>query len=327
MSSEDKSDSLQTSFLLGILMGLADAIPGVSGGTVAFLLGFYKKLIKSLSFFAFFIRNLRQRILLHCLKVKLTPFKINKQSESPKKHLYFLLPLATGILISYYFVTLFLVGSTDSPGALRQSSTAPMLYGFFFGLVFASLPRLWGDIENPNKNNLITAFCFAILTYLLLGLSFFSGESTPYILFISGILSLTAMLLPGLSGAMVLVILGQYSYIASSFHDGSFLNLIPFLIGGVFCLFTILPLLQYSLKNHHSETMAVMTGILAGSLKTLWPLKSNYDIHQGPLVNTTFNNADFSNESLLFISLFIIFGFLIENLIIYLKKSTVLLNN
>ena len=113
---------------------------------------------------------------------------------------------------------------------------------------------------------------------------------------------------------------------ASSFHDGSFLNLIPFFVGGVFCLFTILPLLQYSLKNHHSETMAVMTGILAGSLKTLWPLKSNYDIHQGPLVNTTFNNADFSNESLLFISLFIIFGFLIENLIIYLKKSTVLLN-
>ena len=158
MSSKDKTDNVQTSFLFGILMGLADAIPGVSGGTVAFLLGFYKKLVKSLSFFAIFIRNF-------------TPFKINKQSDSPKKHLYFLLPLATGILISYYFVTLFLVGSTDSPGALRQSSTAPMLYGFFFGLVFASLPRLWGDIENPNKNNLITAFCFAILTYLLLGLS------------------------------------------------------------------------------------------------------------------------------------------------------------
>ncbi len=312
MSSKDKTDNVQTSFLFGILMGLADAIPGVSGGTVAFLLGFYKKLVKSLSFFVIFIRNF-------------TPFKINKQSDSPKKHLYFLFPLATGILISYYFVTLFLVGPTDSPGALRQSSTAPMLYGFFFGLVFASLPRLWGDIENPNKNNLITAFCFAIITYLLLGLSFFSGDSTAYVLFFSGTLSLTAMLLPGLSGAMVLVILGQYSYIASSFHDGSFLNLIPFFLGGVFCLFTILPLLQYSLKNHHSEIMAVMTGILAGSLKTLWPLKSNYDIHQGPLVNT-FNNSDFSNESLLFIFLFIIFGFLIENLIIYLKKSTVLMD-
>ena len=317
MSSEDKSDSVQTSFLFGILMGLADAIPGVSGGTIAFLLGFYKKLVNSLSFFVNFIRNL-------------TPFKITIQNDSWKKHLSFLLPLGIGILISYYYVTLFLVGPTDSPGLLRKASTAPMLYGLFFGLVFASLPRLWNEVENSNNINLMIVFSSALLTYLVLGLNFFSGDSTPYILFISGILSLTAMLLPGLSGAMVLVILGQYSYIASSFHDGSFIDLSPFFLGGVVCLFTIVPFLRYSLRNHHSETMAVMTGMLAGSLRTLWPLKSNYDINQGPLVNYTFgdNLQSFTTNDFLFLNqihlilIFFILGLFIENLIIYFKKSS-----
>ena len=318
MPSKDKSDNVQTSFMFGILMGLADAIPGVSGGTVAFLLGFYKKLVNSLSSVVIFLRNL-------------TPLKIDTKNDSWEKHLRFLLPLATGILISYYFVTLFLVGPTDNPGLLRKSSTAPMLYGLFFGLVFASLPRLWNGVENPNNINLMVAFCSALLTYLVLGLNFFSGESTPYILFISGILSLSAMLLPGLSGAMVLVILGQYSYIASSFHDGSFIDLIPFFLGGIFCLFTLLPFLRYSLKNHHSKTMAIMTGMLAGSLRILWPLKSNYDVHQGPLVNYSVGDdfmSEFSNgfiflDQMQLIFLFFLFGIYIESRIfIHLKKSS-----
>ena len=308
MSSKDKLDNMQTSFLFGILMGLADAIPGVSGGTVAFLLGFYRKLINSLSFVINFFRNL-------------TPFKIDTKNESLESHLRFLLPLGTGILISYYLVTLFLVGPTDNPGLLRKSSTAPMLYGLFFGLVFASLPRLWNEIENHNNSMMLTAFSSALLTYFILGLDFFSGDSTPFILFISGILSLTALLLPGLSGAMVLVILGQYSYIASSFLDGSFVALIPFFLGGFFGLFTIIPFLRYSLGNHYSETMAVMTGMLAGSLRTLWPLKSNYDVHQGPLINTSFNDFEISGESLFFVLLFVLLGILIEKLILQFNKS------
>ena len=313
MSSKDKFDNTQTVFLFGILMGLADAIPGVSGGTIAFLLGFYKKLIDSLSFIVNFFRN---SILL----------KTETKKNSLAYHLRFLIPLGVGILISYYFVTLFLVGPSDNPGLLRKSSTAPMLYGLFFGLVFASLPRLWNEIKNPNNGKILTAFSSALLTYFILGLDFFSGESTPHILFISGILSLTAMLLPGLSGAMVLVILGQYSYIAISFHNGSFMALIPFFLGGFFGLFTIIPFLRYSMGNHYSETMAVMTGMLAGSLRTLWPLKSNYDIYQGPLINISFgsswNDFEISVELLLLVLFFVLLGILIEKFILQSDTSS-----
>jgi|TARA_B110000438_G_scaffold33194_1_gene32851 putative membrane protein len=275
----------------GLLMGIADSVPGVSGGTIALIIGIYHKLIKSLTVF-------------------LNYFKKGFPSKSFNdfvSSIYFLLPLGLGIICSYYFVTKLLVGPDESPGLLRQDSSAPYVYAFFFGLVFISIKEPWNSISSPSFGNYLLLFLGSLLIYLYTTISTSYGSSN-FLLVICGALALTAMLLPGISGALVLLALGQYTHIANSVHDFDLEPLIFFLFGGILGLVTFVPLMNFFLKEYSEYTLSVLAGLMLGSLITLWPWKYNYN-GDGLSPNLSFGQI-FDNYSALELTFTLfIFGF------------------
>ena len=252
-------NKLKGVFGCGLLMGLADAVPGVSGGTIALILGIYDKLLNFLS-------------------VCVSFFKAGFPKESRTDFftaLNFLIPLALGMFFSYYLVTKVLVGSDSSPGLLMEKETAPYIYSFFFGLVFISIREPWKFVTNPSINNYFLVLSGAILVFIY---TRYPIESTSNIfLVISGILALTAMLLPGVSGALVLLTLGLYDEIVSYVHNMEVVPLMYFFLGGFISLFTFVPFMNRMLNNHRELTMSILTGLMIGSLITLWPWKESYD--------------------------------------------------
>ena len=247
-------------FSHGLLMGIADSVPGVSGGTIALIIGIYYKLIESLTVFLNF-------------------FKDGFPSKSLNNFLssiFFLLPLGLGIICSYYLVTKILVGPDEDPGLIRQASTAPYVYAFFFGLVLASIKEPWGKIVSPSFENYMLLFLGAFLIYFYTTLSISYSDSN-ILLVMCGALALTAMLLPGISGALVLLALGQYTRIANAVHEFNLEPLLFFLFGGILGLVTFVPLMNFFLKRHSEYTLSVLAGLMLGSLITLWPWKGSYD--------------------------------------------------
>ena len=247
-------------FSHGLLMGIADSVPGVSGGTIALIIGIYYKLIGSLTVFLNF-------------------FKDGFPSKSLNNFLSsisFLLPLGLGIICSYYLVTKILVGPDDDPGLIRQASTAPYVYAFFFGLVLVSIKEPWGKIVSPSFENYMLLFLGSFLIYFYTTLSISYSDSN-ILLVMCGALALTAMLLPGISGALVLLALGQYTRIANAVHEFNLEPLLFFLFGGILGLVTFVPLMNFILKHHSEYTLSVLAGLMLGSLITLWPWKGSYD--------------------------------------------------
>ena len=131
-----ENSNLQT-FGYGLLMGVADSVPGVSGGTIALIVGIYEKLINSLYIFLNFFKD---------------GFP-SKYYNNFLSSIYFLFPLGFGIICSYYLVTKILVGPDESPGLLRQNSSAPYVYAFFFGLVLISVKEPWKGVSSPSFDN------------------------------------------------------------------------------------------------------------------------------------------------------------------------------
>ena len=260
MDNNKSQNPVFQTFGYGLLMGIADSVPGVSGGTIALIIGIYHKLIKSLSFFINFFKE---------------GFP-SKSYNTFLKAVYFLLPLGFGIISSYYLVTRILVGPDESPGFLRQSSTAPYIYAFFFGLVLISIKEPWKAVSSPSFKNYFLLFLGAFLIYLYTAFPS-SYRDSNFMLVICGALALTAMLLPGISGALVLLALGQYTHIANSVHNFDLEPLMFFLFGGVLGLITFVPLMNFFLNNYNEYTLSILAGLMLGSLITLWPWKNNYD--------------------------------------------------
>ncbi len=252
------NDKVKESFGCGLLMGLADAVPGVSGGTIALILGIYEKLLNSLSTFTSFFKN---------------GFPKSAQTKFVDS-LYFLLPLAMGMFLSYYIVTKILVGSESSPGLLMVKDTGPYIYSFFFGLVLISIKEPWKFVSNPSKNNYLMILLGIIVIFVY---TKYPLENTGNVfLVISGALAMTAMLLPGISGALVLLTLGLYEEIVGYVHNVQVIPLLYFFLGGLISLFTFVPLMNKMLNDYKELTMSLLTGLMAGSLITLWPWKENY---------------------------------------------------
>jgi putative membrane protein len=248
-------------FIFGLLMGTADAVPGVSGGTIALIIGIYRRLIISISDCLIFVKNRFP-----------SDSRLNFFTS-----VTFLFPLGLGMLCAYYVVTKILVGPDDSPGLLREDSTGPYIFAFFFGLVLLSVREPWALVSNPESKHYVLAI-FGILIILTYSSFNLESESSSFLLILGGALALTAMLLPGVSGALVLLTLGQYTAIASSFHDGELEPLFFLIIGGIIGLITFVPFMNYMMTEYIDTTMALLTGLMCGSLITLWPWKENYDV-------------------------------------------------
>ena len=290
MSEKSETRNWPNIFGFGLLMGAADAVPGVSGGTIALIIGFYQKLISSIS------------ICLNFLKDKFP----SKSTPDFLSAFNFLFPLGCGMLCSYYIVTKILIGPEDSPGFLRQDTTGPYIFAFFFGLVLFSIKEPWNLVSVPNFKHYFLVVIGVLIVFIYTSFTLDESSSdSKVMLIVGGVLALTAMLLPGVSGALVLLTLGQYHSIASSFHGGDIAPLMYLILGGIIGLFTFVPFMQYMISEYIDNTMAILTGLMCGSLITLWPWKEDYDV-EGLSPNLGINQI-FDNFKIVYIFITLLF--------------------
>jgi len=237
-------------------MGAADAVPGVSGGTIAFISGIYEELISSIS------------------QVNLSLLKTLKENgiKSAWKQINgnFLLALMVGIFISFVsFMRL----------AKYLLEHHPILiWAFFFGLVVASILYVAKQIEKWTFLNILSALIAAFLAYYITTLPSLANNDNPFFLFIAAAIAICAMILPGISGAFILVLLGAYKTLSTAFHDFDIKNILIFVLGAVTGLLSFSKLLKWLFNNHKNTTLAILTGFIIGSLNKIWPWKETLSI-------------------------------------------------
>ena len=224
----------------GGAMGAADAVPGVSGGTIALIVGVYERLLESLS---------------HVLA---TPRRIRTAEGRAQLgvSLQFLVPLGVGVIAAWWLGTRLLVGPTDEPGLIRRLPTAPLCYAFFFGLVLVSVREPWRRIKTPRVQMWVALVLGAALAAWFAGLPHNQGVTHDWMLLYGGALAIAVMLLPGISGSLLLLILGQYTAVASAVHDLALGRIGIFVLGLALGAATFVPLLRALLRRHHDVTLA-----------------------------------------------------------------------
>ncbi|MFC6635138.1 DUF368 domain-containing protein [Microbulbifer taiwanensis] len=235
----------------GMAMGAADVVPGVSGGTIAFITGIYQELLDSLS-----------RIGPHCLTL------LRRQGIAATWQYIngsFLLALFAGVLISIFSLARLI-------GYLLHDYPI-VVWAFFFGLVLASaVPVLRG----------IPRWSLSVVLFLLVGIAtavliseLRPGQipATPLTLFLSGSLAICAMILPGISGAFILLLIGIYPRVLDAVHQLQLFNLVCFAAGAATGLLLFSRLLSWLMHRYIARTLAFLAGILLGSLKIIWPWK------------------------------------------------------
>lgn len=230
-------------------MGTADLVPGVSGGTIAFLFGIYDELL-------FSIKTVSGKVPKHFLKGQF------KQGISAIPFL-FLLPLALGMATA-------IVGLVKVVTYLLEEHPI-LIWSLFFGLVIGSSYVISKRVTSWNLNRILIFISGFALTFFVLGLPVLDTSTSPLVLFSAGAIAITAMILPGISGSLILVILGQYKTIINAISDRNFGQIIPFALGAIIGIALFSRLLSWLLKNHHSAVIAAMVGVMLGSLRRVWP--------------------------------------------------------
>ena len=232
-------------------MGAADAVPGVSGGTIAFISGIYEELINTIS------------------NINLSLFKTLKNEGFSvfwnKLNGNFIVALLSGILISYMsFMRL----------AKYLIENHPILiWSFFFGLIVASIFFVGKQIKKWNIPILIGLIIGSWAAYYITTLPSMAGNEHPLFLFFAGALAICAMILPGISGSFILVVIGAYKTLSDALHDFDFKRITIFALGALFGLLGFSHVLKWLFKHYYNITLALLTGFIFGSLNKIWPWK------------------------------------------------------
>lgn len=238
-------------FFTGFTMGAADIVPGVSGGTVAFLFGIYEELIQA-------IKTVSGEVLRLVLK-----FKIKEAIQTIP--FVFLIPLGFGLMTALF---------TLSNGVSYLLQTYPeFLWSFFFGLIVASVLVVRKRVVTWNFHDYVAMVITAILVYFLVGIVPVETPDTYLALFLSGVVAICAMILPGISGSFLLVIMGKYEQILNAVATRDIVSLVVFASGAVVGLAIFSRVLSWLFKKHHDIVIAILTGFMIGSLRKVWPWK------------------------------------------------------
>lgn len=265
-------------------MGAADAVPGVSGGTMALILGIYEELLAAISS--------GFRMILGALRGNVSAAK----EHFAEIRWSFLLPLVLGIATAIGIASIFV------PDLLERFPVQSR--AVFLGLVTASLSVPWSRIERPNQRTLTIALAFAVPAFFLSGLPNGSIENPAlWMAFLGAAIAICAMILPGVSGSFLLLVLGLYRPTLDAVRDLDLAYVAVFGIGAIFGLGSFATLLRRLLREHHDTTMAALVGLMAGSLRALWPWQADDRSLQAP------------GDNLLAVIGLVVVGFLIVNLI------------
>lgn len=242
--------------LRGVFMGSADVVPGVSGGTMAFILGIYEELIES-------IRTLGQPQFIKAvlgLRIRQALEMVNWK---------FLLAVGSGILLA----VLTLAHSLE----WLLLNYPVFVWSFFFGLVLASVFVVAQRVSDWTLTRVAALALGAIGAFLLVGLVPVQTPETWWFLFLSGALAICAMILPGISGAFILLLLGKYQFVLSAVTQRDIVSLVIVAIGAAVGLVTFAQILGRLFERYHDTTVAVLTGLMIGSLRKVWPWKEDID--------------------------------------------------
>lgn len=243
----------------GFAMGAADIVPGVSGGTIALVLGIYERLIASVSAGSAALGALVKTDLDSC-----------KRSLA-KVEWGFLIPLLIGILLAV--ISLAHLIET----LLRDD--AVIMAALFVGLVAGSMVIAWTMIRHPAVSHVGIALAVAVIVFIALGLQSGTTEDTVnqiatpamWAFFVSGAIAICAMILPGISGSFILVMLGMYGPVLAAVTDANLTALGMFAVGAVLGLAIFSQFLNWALRHHHDVVLAALVGLMGGSLRVLWP--------------------------------------------------------
>jgi putative membrane protein len=238
-------------FVRGLLMGAADIVPGVSGGTVAFITGIYDTLLNS-------IRSVDLHFLRLVLKGDVRGAWLHVDGS-------FLLALLAGIATSILSLARLISWALDHH--------AVPLWAFFFGLILASALVLLRQVQTwtfPRALSLVAGVSIAMAIALAPAANLDVGMAG---VFLSGFLAICAMILPGISGSFILVLLGMYGTVLSALKSLDILFILVFAVGAASGLMCFSRFLHYLLQRFHEGTMALLTGFLFGSLLVVWPWK------------------------------------------------------
>jgi putative membrane protein len=245
--------------LRGICMGTADVVPGVSGGTMALILGIYEELIQSIrSFDTHALRLLVKRDWQGVLSYVRWPF-----------------------LVALLFGILGAIASLSKVISWLLNHEPVLLWSFFFGLVLASVYTVGARIPQWDLGKVIVSLLAAVGAYVLVGLVPVETPQTPIYVFGSAILAICAMILPGISGSFILVLLGQYHHILQAVNDRDVVTIAIFGCGAAVGLMSFARVLGWIFKKYHDLTLALLTGLMVGSLRKIWPWKETLATIEG----------------------------------------------
>ena len=237
----------------GFCMGTADVIPGVSGGTMAFILGIYPDLIRAIrSFDYLWLKSI---------------IKLDVKSIIGRPHLGFLLPLLTGIFSALMFFTRVI----PLPELLIEYPE--QIYGLFFGLIAGSIIVMFQDMATLDIKAVPPLCVGVILGALVFNMVPTETPEASWFVFLSGALAICAMILPGISGSFILLILNKYAYIFSAIGYFEIGILLPFALGAVTGLAVFSRILYYLLRRFYRNTVLIIIGVLLASLWVIWPFQ------------------------------------------------------
>ena len=294
-------------FLKGMGMGAADVIPGVSGGTIAFITGIYERLITA-------IKNVNWPNIKLFFTGHFKEFWKNIDGT-------FLLCLIAGIITSFLSLAKLMTYLLENQPVL--------VWAFFFGLIMASTLFIGKDVK-WNWKTVLTFCIFAVLSYFIT-----SPQNQPlnatdanWYIFICGAIAICAMILPGISGSFILVLLGEYFFMLKAISDLNIVPIIIFACGAVIGLLSFANLLSWLFKHFKMITLAALTGFMLGSLNKIWPWKQTLETYIDrhdvvrPLtqLNVLPQNYD-GDPQILAAILLVIFGFAIIFIIEFIAKK------
>ena len=277
-------------FLKGVFMGIAEIIPGVSGGTIAFITGIYEELINSI-----------KSINTNTLKLLVT-FKFSAFWRAVNGT--FLITLIFGMLTSILVLSRFIVYLLDDHPF--------KIWGFFFGLIIASGILIFYQIQKIG---------IAVLLSFVIGLSIASyialqapsiTPNTNFFIFLSGAIAISAMILPGISGSFILVFLSKYEFILKALNSFDTAVISIFLSGCIVGLVTFSRVFSYLFKKYSDVVISVLIGFLGGSLFKIWPFYEvlEYNSSNEPIYTTPILPTSNQSNDLIFFFTFVVIGFI-----------------
>lgn len=295
--------------LKGMAMGAADVVPGVSGGTIAFISGIYEELIESID----------KLNLSNFKKIRSHGFRIFWNSINGS----FLLALFSGIAISILSLAKIIKWLLQNEPIL--------LWSFFFGLVVASIVFIGKQIKTSNFLIIIAIIISTLLSYYITRAEPFASPDSNLYLFFCGFVAIIAMILPGISGAFILLLLGAYEIAietinnliksVTTFNSALFMDAITKFamlgLGAIVGIKVFSKILNWMFKHHKNLTLAILTGFMIGSLNKIWPWKKvlswrlNSEGIKVPLLEESVAPSAYAGEPQVILSIvFMIVGFL-----------------